>query len=198
MTTTRTDPSHTTEEAAPRRLGRRGWVLVGVAVVVAVALAVWLSIGLRPDVANAGSGGILDKVSSPTRDGDTDRLWWVGKSDGGFWVAVRNDGPTAVTLRGVDTTGTLAVDVQFAPVEEQYDKFGTPVDSYTLQPGAEVQVRASLHVCGPVVSGSSVSVDQVDLHATTLGVTRTVHVATRQQYGFYPDAVGGLPKSKAC
>ncbi|MDM7855218.1 hypothetical protein [Cellulomonas alba] len=198
MTTTRTDPSDTTERSTPRRLGRRGWILVAVAVVVAVALTVWLSIGLRPDVANTGSGGVLDKVSVPTRDGDTDRLWWVGKSDGGFWVAVRNDGPAAVTLRGAETSGTLDVRIQFAPVEREYDRFGTAVDSYTLQPGAEVQVRASLHVCGPVVSGSSVSVDQVDLHATTLGVTRTVHVTSLQQYGFYPDAVGGLPRSKAC
>jgi hypothetical protein len=198
MTTTRTDPSGTSEDSAPRRLGRRGWVVVAIGVVVAVALTVWLSIGLRPDVASTGSGGVLDRVPSPARDGDTNRLWWVGKSDGGFWVAVRNDGPAAVTLRGADTTGTLTVRTQFAPVEHQYDRFGTPVDSYTLQPGAEVQVRASLHVCGPVVSGSSVSVDHVDLRATILGVTRTVRVESGQQYGFYPDSVGGLPQSKAC
>lgn len=197
MTTTRTETNATTGEPAPRRLGRRGWTAVGGAAVVAALLAAWFAVGLRPTVASAGVGGVLDTVSAPTHD-DADHLWWVDKSDGGFWVVVRNDGRTAVTLRGAQTTGTVAVDVQFAGVEHAYDRFGTPVDSYTLQPGAEVQVRASLHVCGPVVSGSSVSVDQVDLRATTLGLTRTVNVTSGRQYGFYPDSVGGLPMSKAC
>jgi len=197
MTTTRTEHPDATDEPTRRRPGRRGWIIVGAVVVLAVLLTTWLSIGLRPGVVANGSGGLLDVASNPTDDG-TGNLWWVGKSDGGFWLTVRNEGHTAVTLHGVETTGNLETRVQFASVVSEYDKFGTPADSYTLQPGAEVQVRAALHVCGPVVSGSSVSVDHVDVRATTLGVSRTVHLASHRQYGFYPDSVGGLPISKAC
>lgn len=197
MTTTTTDHREASDESAPRRLGRRGWVIVAVGAVVAVLLAVWLVVGLQPDVSASGSGGVLDTASAPAKDDDTGTSWWVDKSDGGFWVAVRNDGRTAVSLSGVAPTGNLEVDVQFAPGTSAAGS-GKAVDSYTLQPGAEVQVRAALHVCGPVVSGSSVTVDHVDLRATTWGLTRTVHVAAGRTYGFYPSSLSALAASKSC
>jgi len=172
-------------EAASRR--RRPWLVGGGALTVLAVglLATWLVVGMTPRISDgpvsmhdleaaeetdATTGTTTSVVTDPT-DGTWDGMW-----------SVSNDGRVPVTLRVPqhdDHALALHLGLAVLPAEGGVtdEDLAHPTASVTLPAGRVAAVVVSFGLgCAHYAARSGAGISEVELDATTLGLTRTVTV----------------------
>ena len=162
-----------------RKVGPRRVAGVGVTVVMAMAAAVWLYIGSRPELGPGSWGGAAGGVSQVG-----DRYELDGSSTGTVHASIRNTGNAPVTLVGVaDDAPALQPGNEFSPLShlrwgvipeaEGPGGLALSTEPIRLTPGEEAYVELGVHAprCVSHSAGTRVSIGALPLQVRSLGLT---------------------------
>ena len=169
------------------RGARRTVRLVGVALAAAALVAAVAAVRTMPRVEPYGINSWADPAFVLTPDPSAVTYVATDIGDGAVWyeVTVRNPGPFAETITGVDTVTSRVGLVPAGPhgaIDETVQ--ATPAArSLTLPAGGVAVLRVALaYPCAGMSPGNGSGVDRAGLEVTMLGVTRSVTVPLGATY----------------